>query len=151
MISRLARISIASVITITAFTSYPSLAQPTAKPDTPQPSGKLPGIVADEVATVYKGWSVRRFLNQNVYNELGDQVGTVTDIVVSPDRVVTYIVVGTGGLLGYDAHDVALPIRLFKLVEGQLVLPYMSATALASMPEFRYADLDFQPASARRD
>jgi hypothetical protein len=105
------------------------------------------GIVTGEIEVAYKGWSVQRFLNQNVHNDRGEQIGFVNDIIVSPDKVVTYAIIGTGGFLGYDEHNVAFPIAQFKLVDGEIVLPNVTAASVASMPAFRYVDSDFQSAS----
>ncbi len=122
----------------------------------PAPNGTNPapvagisrlGIVTGEVEIDYKGWSVQRFLNQNVYNDKGVQIGFINDIIVSPDKVVTYAIVGTGGFLGFDERNVALPIGQFKLMEGEIVLPNVTPASVASMPAFRYVDSDFRPAT----
>jgi sporulation protein YlmC with PRC-barrel domain len=105
------------------------------------------GIVTGEIEVDYKGWSVQRFLNQNVYNDKGVQIGFVNDIIVSPDKVVTYAIIGTGGFLGFDERNVALPIGQFKLVEGEIVLPNVTPASVASMPAFLYVDSDFRSAT----
>ena len=73
-----------------------------------------------ELQEVAKGWSVKRsILGQPVYNDKDEQVGSIDDIIISPDKAVSYAIVNAGGFLGLTKHDVAIPSRL---VDKKLVL-----------------------------
>ena len=49
------------------------------------------GVTVTELQAVTKGWSVKRtILGATVYNEKKESVGTVDDIIVSPDKAVSY-------------------------------------------------------------
>ena len=57
------------------------------------------------------GWSVKKTLmGKTIYNDVGQKIGTVEDLIVSPERNVSYVIVGAGGLVGVGRHDVAIPV-----------------------------------------
>jgi sporulation protein YlmC with PRC-barrel domain len=106
----------------------------------------LPGVskeslkASPDLRDVTKGWSVKRtILGQPVYNEKDERVGSVDDIIVTPDKAVSYGIVNAGGFLGLAKHNVAIPVSQFKLVDNKLVLPGATKEALKASPEFRYA------------
>ena len=106
-----------------------------------QVAGSTPlGVTVTELQAVVKGWSVKRtVLGQAVYNDKDEKVGSVDDIIITPDKAVSYAIVGTGGFLGLAKHDVAIPVSQFKLVDKKLVLPGATREALKAIPEFQYA------------
>jgi sporulation protein YlmC with PRC-barrel domain len=106
-----------------------------------QVAGSTPlGVTVTELQAVVKGWSVKRtVLGQSVYNDKDEKVGSVDDIIITPDKAVSYAIVGTGGFLGLAKHDVAIPVSQFKLVDKKLVLPGATKEALKAIPEFQYA------------
>jgi len=98
------------------------------------------GVSVAELRDVMDGWSAKRqILGQPVYDDKQERIGTVEDIIIAPDKKVSYGIVGAGGFLGFDRRDVAIPIHQFKLTEGRLVLPGATKETLAGMPPFEYA------------
>ena len=98
------------------------------------------GVTVTELTNVVNGWSVRKqVLGKPVYNDKKKKVGTVEDIIIAPDKVVTYAIIGAGGFLGMDKHDVAIPIKQFKVVDGKFTLPGATKDAMKKMPAFKYA------------
>jgi len=98
------------------------------------------GVSVAELREVMEGWSAKRqILGQRVYNDKQEHIGTVEDIIISPDKTVSYGIVGAGGFLGFDRRDVAIPVNQFKLTDGKLVLPGANKETLAGMPPFEYA------------
>ena len=106
-----------------------------------QVAGSTPlGVTVTELQAVVKGWSVKRtVLGQAVYNDKDEKVGSVDDIIITPDKAVSFAIIGTGGFLGLAKHDVAIPVSQFKLVDKKLVLPGATKEALKAIPEFQYA------------
>ena len=100
----------------------------------------LLGVSVTELQEVAKGWSVKHtILGQPVCNDNKERVGTVDDIIVTPDKAISYAIVNAGGFLGLAKHDVAIPVSQFKLVDKKLVLPGATKDALKASPEFQYA------------
>ena len=88
-----------------------------------------------------KGWSVKRtILNQAVYNEKDERIGSVDDIIVTRDKALSYGIINAGGFLGLMKHNVPIPVSQFKLLDNKLVLPGATKEALKARPEFEYAE-----------
>jgi hypothetical protein len=69
----------------------------------------LKAVSTSELREVAKGWSVKKqILGKDVYNGAGEKIGEIEDIIVAPNRSVSYAIVGVGGFLGVGTHDVAV-------------------------------------------
>jgi hypothetical protein len=100
----------------------------------------LLGVAAAEMREVAVGWSAKRqILGKTVYNDKNQAIGKVDDIIIAPDKAVSYAIIGAGGFLGVDRHDVAIPVSHIKLQDGKFVLPGASKEALKATPNFEYA------------
>ena len=98
------------------------------------------GVAAIELRAVTMGWSAKRqVLGKAVFNDKNEPIGTVDDIVIAPDKAVSYAIIGAGGFLGVAKHDVVIPVSQFKLVDGKFVLAGAKKEALKAMPPFEYA------------
>jgi sporulation protein YlmC with PRC-barrel domain len=98
------------------------------------------GVAAAELREITTGWSAKRqILGQTVYNDKDERVGQVEDIIVAPNKAVSYAIVGAGGFLNVGKHDIAIPVNQFRAVDGKLVLAGASKDALEAMPTFEYA------------
>ena len=98
------------------------------------------GVGVAELRDVTMGWSAKRtILGQPVYNDKNERVGSVDDIIVSPDKAISYAIVNAGGFLGLPKHDVAIPVSQFQLVDQKLVLAGATKDALKASPPFEYA------------
>ena len=98
------------------------------------------GVSVAELRDVMEGWSAKRqIIGQPVYSDKQERIGTVEDVIISPNKTVSYGIVGAGGFLGFDRRDVAIPVNQFKLTDGKLVLPGATKEVLREMPPFEYA------------
>jgi sporulation protein YlmC with PRC-barrel domain len=103
------------------------------------------GISVTEADAILAGWSVKRsILGKPVFNEQGQQVGKVYDIVVAPDKSVSYAIVDAQRFVGMR-HDVAVPIEQLDFADGKLVLPGATREALKAMPVFQYTKMPVVP------
>ena len=86
------------------------------------------------------GWSVKKTLmGKTVYNDAGQKIGKVEDLIISPDRNVSYVIVGAGGFVGIGRHDVAIEVTQIQDKAGKLVLAGATKDSIKGMPEFSYA------------
>ncbi len=98
------------------------------------------GVAAVELREVARGWSAKRqVLGQTVFNDKGERIGTIDDIVITPEKAVSYVINNAGGFLGVIKHDVAVPVGQLKLVDKKLVLPGATKDALKARPPFEYS------------
>jgi len=100
----------------------------------------LLGVSSAEMRDVTFGWSAKRqVLGNAVYNDKNERIGVIDDIIIAPDKAVSYAIIGAGGFLGVDRHDVAIPVSQIKLEGRKFVLPGASKQALEATPKFEYA------------
>ena len=98
------------------------------------------GVAYAELRDVTTGLSTKKqVLGKKVFNDNGDTVGKIDDIIVSPDKAVSYAIVGAGGFLGVGRHDVAIPVNQLKEDGGRFILAGATKDAIKAMPEFEYA------------
>jgi sporulation protein YlmC with PRC-barrel domain len=100
------------------------------------------GVAVAEHRDVTTGWSAKRqVLGKTVFNDSGDGIGKVDDIIVAPDKAVSYAIIGAGGFLGVGRHDVAIPVSQIKQQsDGKFILAGATKDALKAMPPFEYAN-----------
>lgn len=100
------------------------------------------GVSPDEVKTLAHGWSAKKeVLGKTVYTVYNDQyerVGEVDDIIIAPDKSLSYAIIGVGGFLGLSRHDVAIPFNQFKSGDGKILLPGATKDTLKAIPPFEY-------------
>ena len=85
------------------------------------------------------GWSVKKTLmGKTIYNDSDQKVGKVEDLIISPDKNVSYVIVGAGGFVGINRHDVAIPVMQIQDHAGKLVLSAATKESIKAMPEFVY-------------
>jgi len=97
------------------------------------------GVAVAEMQQVALGWSVKKqILGKDVVNETLDKVGTVDDIIVAPDRSVSYVIIAAGEFVGLRRHDVAIPVDQIEEQDGRIVLRGASKAAIKALPEFEY-------------
>ena len=99
------------------------------------------GVMVTEMnEIVAMGWSAKKSLmGKSVYNDANAKIGTVEDLIVAPDKKVSYLIVGVGGFIGMGRHDVAIPATQIVEQGGKLVLAGGTKEALKAMPKFDYA------------
>ncbi|MDO8653064.1 MAG: PRC-barrel domain-containing protein [Undibacterium sp.] len=98
------------------------------------------GVTVIESSQLALGWSVNKsILGKAVYNDAGDKIGKVDDVIIAPDKSVSFLIVGTGGFIGIGRHDVAIPVTQIIEQDSKLVLPGASKDAVKAMPQFEYA------------
>jgi sporulation protein YlmC with PRC-barrel domain len=97
------------------------------------------GVSVTELRQVALGWSVKKsILDKEVYNEVGEKIGNVEDLIIAPDKKVSYLIVGAGGFLGIGRHDVAFPVTQVQDLGAKLVIPGATKDAVKAMPRFDY-------------
>ena len=106
----------------------------------PTAGGTVVGVTVTEIVNVASGWSAKKQIMEHaVYNDKNEKVGEVYDIIIAPDKAVSYGIIAAGGFLGIGKHDVAIPINQFRMQDGRIILPGATKDAIKAMPQFKYA------------
>lgn len=109
----------------------------------PPVAGVVPlGVTVAELKAVTLGMSAKKhILDKGVYNDAKETIGEIEDIVITPNHMVSFAIVGVGGFLGLGEHLVAIPMTQlkFRSAEGTFLLPGATKDALKKLPPFVYA------------
>ena len=98
------------------------------------------GVSVEELKMVAVGWSAKKkILGKSVYNDKNEKIGVIDDLIITPDKSVSYAIIGAGGFLGMGKHDVAIPVGQLKEDKGRIVLAGATKDALKAVPKFQYA------------
>ena len=98
------------------------------------------GVTVTETARIATGWSVKKsILGKNVYSSAGEKIGKVEDLIIAPDRNVSYLIISAGGFIGMGTHDVAIPAAQVREEGGHIVIPGATKDNVKALPPFRYA------------
>lgn len=135
--------------TIAVFAAMSLLCAGLASAQSPTPAAPVAGkttlgVAVAEMQAVITGWSVQKdILKKVVVNEQKEKIGTISDIVISPNpdaklSHASFAIIGVGGFLGMGKYDVAIPMEQLKLQDRTLVLPGATKDALKALPKFEY-------------
>ena len=98
------------------------------------------GVSVVESTQIASGWSVKKTLmGKTIYNDADQKVGKVEDLIISPDKKLSYVIVGAGGFLGMGRNDVAVPVTQIEDKGGKLVMAGATKETVKNMPQFTYA------------
>jgi sporulation protein YlmC with PRC-barrel domain len=122
-----------------------SSSTPAASAASAAPVVKLPvagravlGVTVAETQLLATGYRASKLLKQDVYNDKGEKIGKVDDLVLSPDGTLSTAVINVGGFLGVGKHLVAIPVKQFAHVAPKAVLPKATKEELKALPRFEY-------------
>jgi osmotically-inducible protein OsmY len=97
-------------------------------------------LIVEVTQAITVGHRASKLLGATVYNEQEEKVGTVDDLIITPDRALSYAILSVGGFLGLGRRLVAIPVEQLHAEQGRLILPGATQEALKEFPEFQYAD-----------
>jgi sporulation protein YlmC with PRC-barrel domain len=116
---------------------------------TPAPLEPAPPV---EMVKKAEGHLTSNVIGMTVYNGAGDEaenIGKVTDMVMSPKGQIEAIVIGVGGFLGIGRKDVAIQFDLVEWTEkdgAEFLIVETTAEALKAQREFQRAAYEPTPA-----
>ena len=104
-----------------------------------QGSPQTVSIMRVDPASVATGYRTSKVVGATVYNESNEAVGTIDDLIITPNERVPFAVVSVGGFLGMGSRYVVVPYSSMQIKDKKMVLPGATKDALKALPEFKYA------------
>jgi sporulation protein YlmC with PRC-barrel domain len=112
---------------VSLVTNVPALAQNTsgasgnAPSDTSKPGTMALGDKAPNgsLTKTHDDWRSSELVGATVYNDQGNSIGTVNDLLVTSDGTVSNAILSVGGFLGIGTKLVQVPFKNLKLVPSQ--------------------------------
>ena len=100
-------------------------------------AGVIPlGVTRIEAGLVTPGYRATKLIGQEVYNESGQKIGKIGDLVIAPDGTLSVAVIDVGGFVGIGKHRVAIPMKQFSEIHPKVILPGADKDALKKLPDF---------------
>lgn len=139
--------SLATASAISLLLSAPALGQAAAPSQLEQSGLTAPTILSEGYATGGQDVLVTQLLRETVYSSAADdaeQIGTITDMVVTSGLGISAVVLSVGGFLGVGEKSVAVNFNELEWVErpdgSRHWVLATSAEALSAAPAFIWGD-----------
>ncbi len=97
------------------------------------------GLIKIDPATVTTGYRTSKMVGSSVMNEAKEVVGTIDDLIVTPNEKVPFAILSVGGFLGMGNKLVVVPSSMLQVLGKDLILPGATKESLKALPEFKYA------------
>ena len=104
-----------------------------------QGAAQTVGMMKVDPATVATGFRASKIVGSSVVNDSNETVGSVDDLIVTPDEKAPYAVLSVGGFLGVGTKYVVVPLGSLHMQDKKIVLPNATKDALRALPEFKYS------------
>jgi len=92
-----------------------------------------------DLVALATGYRTSKVVGSAVFNELNVTLGTIDDLIVTPNEKVPFAVLSVGGFLGVGTKLVVVPFSALEVRDKRMVLPAASKEMLSSLPEFKYS------------
>lgn len=89
--------------------------------------------------TLATGYRTSKVVGSTVYNAAGETVGTIDDLIVTPNDKVPFAVLSVGGFLGMGSKYVVVSYAALNVTEKKFILRDATKETLKSLPEYKYA------------
>lgn len=86
------------------------------------------------------GYRTSKVVGSTVVNEANETVGTIDDLIVTPNEKVPFAVLSVGGFLGIGTKYVVVPYSALEVRDKRMVLRGATKESLKSLPEFKYSN-----------
>ncbi|MBV8614363.1 MAG: PRC-barrel domain-containing protein [Acetobacteraceae bacterium] len=77
-----------------------------------------------------------KLIGSPVYNAKGEEIGTVSDVLIAPSGGSSMAVLSVGKYIGTGDKMVAVPLSNIQMNEGKMEIPAASQLSLEQMHEF---------------
>ena len=122
-------ITMATMAILASALSHPAFAQ-----GTPQTMA----LSQVDLSTLATGYRTSKVVGSTVYNAAGDTVGTIDDLIVTPNDKIPFAVLSVGGFLGVGSKYVVVSYAALSVVNKRIVLNDATKEMLKNLPEYKY-------------
>src|SRR5918911_5225939 len=119
--------------TPTLFVTITALAFSAAAPALAQSASDPGGVMMPD-----QSMRTSKLIGAKVYNEQGDAIGTIIDILVKNQPSEPTAILSVGDYIGGGTKLVAVPLSHVNLNGGKMMMKGANKQAVASMPAYNY-------------
>jgi sporulation protein YlmC with PRC-barrel domain len=96
-------------------------------------------LVKVDPQSLATGYRTSKVVGSTVYNDANETVGTIDDLIVTPNEKVPFAVLSIGGFLGMGTTYVVVPYSQLTVQDKRMVLRGATKESLKNLPVFKYA------------
>lgn len=85
------------------------------------------------------GYRTSKVIGSPVVNKAGETIGTIDDLIITPNDKVPFAVLSIGGFMGIGNKYVVVPYSRFTIKDEKMVLSDATKQSLKDLPEFKYS------------
>ena len=115
------------------------LATAIASPGFAQGTPQTLSLMKVDPTTLTTGYRTTKVVGSTVYNDANDSVGTIDDLIVTPNEKVPFAVLSIGGFLGMGTRLVVVPVSALEVKDKKMFLHDATKDSLKALPPFSYA------------
>lgn len=93
-----------------------------------------------EAQSLTTGYRTSKVVGSAVVNEANETVGTIDDLIVTPNDKIPFAVLSVGGFLGMGTKYVVVSYSAFEVHEKKMMLRGATKESLKNLPEYKYAN-----------
>jgi hypothetical protein len=97
------------------------------------------GLVKVDPQILATGHRASKVIGGSVVNDSNETVGTIDDLIVTPEEKVPFAVISVGGFVGIGTKLVVVPFNSLRIDKAKITLPGASKDTLKALPDFKYA------------
>lgn len=112
----------------------PSIATPAFAQGAPQTMA----LSQVDLSTLATGYRTSKVVGSKVFNSTGETVGTIDDLIVTPNDKIPFAVLSVGGFLGVGSKYVVVSYAALSVEDKKMVLKDATKEALKNLPEYKY-------------
>jgi sporulation protein YlmC with PRC-barrel domain len=94
----------------------------------------------EQKQTLEYDFAASKLMGKKVTNGQGEEIGSISDVIVRQNDKVSHAVIGVGGFLGIGERKVAVPFDQLQVQNEQVVYQQGDRQQLTQMPEFQYKE-----------
>ncbi|OYQ36714.1 photosystem reaction center subunit H [Niveispirillum lacus] len=91
-----------------------------------------------DLSTLATGYRTSKVVGSKVYNAAGETVGTIDDLIVTPNDKIPFAVLSVGGFLGVGSKYVVVSYAALRVEDKKIVLKDANKETLKNLPEYKY-------------
>ncbi len=92
-----------------------------------------------DTLTLATGYRASKVIGSKVINEANETIGTIDDLIITPNDKVPFAVLSVGGFLGVGTKFVVVTNSALEVLDKHMMLRGATKESLKALPEFTYA------------
>ncbi|MGQ3045187.1 MAG: PRC-barrel domain-containing protein [Niveispirillum sp.] len=91
-----------------------------------------------DLSTLATGYRTSKVVGSKVFNSAGETVGTIDDLIVTPNDKIPFAVLSVGGFLGVGSKYVVVSYAALAVENKKMILKDATKESLKNLPEYKY-------------